>query len=169
MKRWVWLDQKLALLFSRWPFLADYYAGKLGQGVSGEIPWTPYTKDLKNSRVAIVTTAGVHLKSQKPFDLTSPEGDWTFRALPGKVAVKDLMISHSHYDHRDADQDINVVFPVERLEELAKEGVIFDLARVHFSFMGFIPKTEALIEETAPQVARELKSAGVDLILLTPA
>lgn len=169
MKRWIWLDRQWARIFPHWSFLTDYYAKKLGKKISDEIPWTPFTKDLKACTVAMVTTAGVHLKSQKPFDLTHPDGDWTFRTLPGEVAVKDLMISHSHYDHRDADKDISIVFPLERLRELAREKVIGGVSGVHFSFMGFIPQTEPLMKETAPQVARELKAAGVDLVVLTPA
>ena len=169
MNRWVWLDRQLAKIFARWPSLADGYAKKLGQSISGEIPWAPFTKDLKDCTIAIVTTAGVHLKSQNPFDMTSPEGDWTFRAIPGEVTVGELMISHSHYDTRDAEKDVNIVFPIERLRELAREGVIKAVSPANFSFMGFIPRTEPLIKETAPAVARELKAAGVDAVLLTPA
>ena len=169
MKRWVWLDQKLARLFALWPSLTDYYAKKLGQNMAGEIPWSPFTKDLRACTVAIVTTAGVHLMNQKPFDLVNPEGDWTYREIPGHVMLKDLAISHSHYDHRDADIDINIVFPIERLREFAKEGIIGEVSPLHCSFMGFIPRTEPLIKESAPQVAKELKAAGVDLVLLTPA
>ncbi len=169
MKRWVWLDKNLARLFALWPSLADFYAKKLGQQLGGEIPWKPFTKELKTCTVALVTTSGVHLKNQEPFDLVNPQGDWSFRAIPAEVRLEDLMISHSHYDHRDADKDINVVFPLERLRELAQEKVIGGVAPVHFSFMGFIPQTEFLLKTTAPRVAQELKAAEVDLVVLTPA
>lgn len=169
MNRWIWLDRKLARIYSYFPSLVEAHAKKLGQKAGGEIPWTPYTKELEASTVALVTTSGVHLKSRETFDLKNPEGDWTFREIPGDAAPKDLMISHSHYDHRDADKDINIVFPIERLRELAAEGIIKEISPVNFGFMGFIPKTGPLINETAPQVAEKLKKAEVDLVLLTPA
>lgn len=168
MKRWVWLDEKLARIYARFPSLVDSYARRFGQKITEAIPWTPFTKELKDCTVALVTTAGVHLKNQQPFDLAGPEGDWTFRAVPGDAAVKDLMVSHSHYDHRNADKDINIVFPIERLRELALEGVIKGISPIHFGFMGFIPRTEPLMQASAPQAAKELKTAGVDLVVLTP-
>jgi D-proline reductase (dithiol) PrdB len=84
--------------------------------------------------------------------------------------LSDLMITHDYYDHRDADKDINIVFPVERLREFGREGVIGGLANVHYGFMGHItgPHIMTLITRTAPEAARLLKKDGVDVALLTP-
>jgi D-proline reductase (dithiol) PrdB len=123
-------------------------------------------KNLYESRVAFVTTAGVHLKDQPAFDVQS--GDDSYRMIPGDVPISDLMISHTHYDRTDADQDINCVFPLERIRELAAEGIIGSTATYQYGFMGYIPKPQRLIEKIAPEVADFLKNDEVDIVLLSP-
>jgi D-proline reductase (dithiol) PrdB len=132
------------------------------------VPWSPPRKSLCVSRVALVTTAGVHHTTDEPFNMEDPDGDPTFREIDGHG--RDLMITHDYYDHTDADRDINVVFPLERLKELADEGLLGDVAPLHYSFMGHItgPHMKTLICQTAPEVARRLKSQGVEVALLTP-
>ncbi len=135
------------------------------------MPWTPFNGKAAASRVALVTTAGVHLKGDAPFNMRDPAGDPGFRQLPADAAPGSWKITHNYYDHSDADQDINVVFPFERLRELAALGEIGSVNARHFSFMGHIlpPHLQTLIRVTAPQVARLLKQDGVDIALLTPA
>ncbi len=135
-----------------------------------DIPWTPLRKHMRDSKVAIVTTAGVHHKDQVHFDMKDPNGDPTFRIIDVRKSLKDLMITHDYYDHKDADRDINIVFPVERLREFEKEGIIGRLADIHYGFMGHIvgPHIDTLITVTAPDVAEKLKTDGADIVLLTP-
>ncbi len=99
------------------------------------------------------------------------EGDPTFREIPAGTRIGDLMITHNYYDHRDADKDINVVLPIERLRELEAERAIGGIAPRHFSFMGHIlgRHIETLVNRTGPQVASMLKADGVDAVFLTPA
>ena len=80
------------------------------------------------------------------------------------------MITHDYYDHTDADRDINIVFPIERLREFEREGIIGQLADTHYGFMGHIrgPHSETLARKSSPGVARRLKAAGVDAVLLAP-
>jgi D-proline reductase (dithiol) PrdB len=134
------------------------------------VPWTPVVKRLGESRVALVTTAGVHLKDQMPFNMNDPDGDPSSRVIDGKVSVNDLMITHDYYDHRGADKDINIVFPIERLRELETAGLIKSAASVHFGFMGHIvgPHIPTLTGVTAPEAAERLRAEGVDIVLLTP-
>ena len=68
------------------------------------IPYTPPMLDHSNSTFALVSTAGVHLKEQEPYNV---EGDNTWRLIAGDVQASQLMVTHEHYDHHDADQDIN--------------------------------------------------------------
>jgi D-proline reductase (dithiol) PrdB len=134
------------------------------------IPWTPLKKRLGESSISIVTTAGVHRKDQTPFDMKDPNGDPSLRVIEGAVSTDDLMITHDYYDHKDADKDINIVFPIERLREFEKACLIKSVAPVHFSFMGHVvgPHIRTLTEATAPEAADRLKSEGVDIVLLTP-
>ncbi len=122
-------------------------------------------KELSQAKVGFVTTSGVHLKTDLPFNV---KGDHTFRMIPGKATFNEIMITHDHYDHKAADQDLNCVFPLEMLQEMEKEGRIGAVAPRHYGLMGYIPRTDLLQKETAPQIARQLKEDGVDLVLLSP-
>ena len=134
------------------------------------VPWTPTNKPLTECRVAVATTAGVHSRHHIPFDMADREGDPTFRVIDVARPISDLIITHDYYDHSDADRDINIVFPIERLWELEKEGHIGEVAEKHYGFMGHIlgRHIPALVNRTAPEVARRLKEDRVDVVLLTP-
>ena len=103
--------------------------------------------------------------------MEDPEGDTSYRVIPADVSPADLMITHDYYDHGDADKDINIVFPLTRLKELALEGAIGGTGPNHYSFMGHIDgkKPAGLLHGTAPQVAQRLRGEGVHAVLLTPA
>ncbi len=164
-------NQTLSKLISYFPFLSTLFIGSYKPRVSRDVPWTPVTKPLSESRVALVTTSGVHHKDQTPFNMLDTNGDPTFRVIDGSKPVSSLMITHDYYDHADADQDINIVFPIERLTELKNEGLIGDIADHHYAFMGHTdgPYINALINDTAPAVAQRLKADRVDAVMLTPA
>jgi D-proline reductase (dithiol) PrdB len=163
-------NRLIAKILTRFPLLAKLFSGLYKPQQSEGIPWTPVIKELHVSTIAVVTTAGVHHKTQKHFDMTDRNGDPTFREIDISKPLSDLMITHDYYDHSDADKDINIVFPVDRLREFEKEGMIGRLSERHYGFMGHImgPHIETLIKVTAPDVAKRLKADGVDITLLTP-
>lgn len=164
-------DRIIAKFYLWFPSLVKRWARTHQFVTNTDTPWTSLLKELKDARVALVTTAGVHLKSQPPYDMARKDGDPTFRQIPSNTPINDLMITHNYYDHQDADQDINVVFPLDRLKELESEGVIGGIAPKHFSFMGHIlgRQIDTLINQTGPKVAKLLKTEGVDAVFLTPA
>ena len=132
------------------------------------VPFTPFDRELAKSRVALVTAAGVHRRDQEPFNIEDELGDLTFRVLADNVKATDLMVSHHHYDHRDADQDINVVFPIERLRELQAEELIGEVARENIGYMGYSMQLKRMYEEVAPQIAEHIdKIAKADAVVLT--
>src|SRR5215475_12488601 len=98
------------------------------------VPFTPFERELTKSTIAIVTAGGVHLKDQQPFNIADELGDLTYREIPADVDSKDLMVSHHHYDHDDADEDINVVFPIDALRDLQTEGFIGEVATKHIGY-----------------------------------
>ncbi|MDP9315603.1 MAG: glycine/sarcosine/betaine reductase selenoprotein B family protein [Chloroflexota bacterium] len=116
------------------------------------------------------TTGGVHLVDQAPFDMRDPQGDPSYRIIPGGTPRERLMITHNYYDHRDAEQDLDMLFPIERLASLVDRGVLGSLADA-YSFMGHIEGEHlaTLTGQTAPEVAARLKQQRVDAVLLTPA
>jgi len=126
--------------------------------------WTPVSKPLKDAVIAIATAAGVHLKTDKRFNLA---GDFSFRKIPGDVKGEELMVSHGGYDNGDVNKDINCMFPIERLQELAKEGFIKGIAPTHIGFMRGGGDQDKFTHETGPEIAKILKDEGVDYVLLT--
>jgi D-proline reductase (dithiol) PrdB len=157
--------------FRRIPWLKSRWAKRRRFVEGRDTPWAPLAKPLCDSVVALVTTAGVHLKSQEPFDMADPDGDPSFRAIPVDAARADLTITHKYYDHSAADRDINVVLPLDRINELVAERRIRGIAPFAYGFMGHIdgPHVKTLIEKTAPEVARRLKADRADAVILTPA
>ena len=146
--------------------VVDVKAKSMVQAIEGEIACTPYEKPVKESVFALVTTAGVHLKTQEVFNVV--DGDPTVRFIPGDCTEDDLMISHEHFDRADADKDVNCVFPLTRLKELAQEGQIGGVANTHYGLMGYIPDTKPLVEETIPAIVKQLQEDGVDAVILNP-
>ena len=127
-------------------------------------PWvTP--PPLAEATVAIVTTAGLTRADDRRF---SP-GALEYRLIPGEIKAADLRMSHAsvNFDRSAFQQDYNVVFPLDRLNELAEAGEVGAVAEHHYSFMGAQPNPERL-EETGTEVGRLLKEAGVDIAFLTP-
>ncbi len=132
------------------------------------VPFTPFEGDLSRATVALVTAGGVHRRDQPPFNIADELGDLTFRVIDGDVAASDLMVTHHHYDHTDADRDVNVQFPIDRLRELAADGTIRALAREHVGFMGYTMQLRQMYEETAPAIAERIdRESRADVVLLT--
>ena len=158
-------------LFRRLPWLGALWARRHRFVESTTVPWARVTKPVRESAIALVTTAGVHLDSDAPFDMNDPEGDASMRAIPSDVDPRRLTITHKYYDHSAADRDINVVLPVGRLRELVADGHVGGIAPRMYSFMGHIDGRHlvTLIEETAPAVARRLRADGAEAVFLTPA
>lgn len=157
--------------FKRVPWLKSRWASRHRFIEGREIPWTPVRKPGAESVIALVTTAGVHLKSQEPFDMEDPDGDPSFRRIPTDTPRADLTITHKYYDHSAADRDINVVLPLDRMRELLAEKRIGGIAPFAYGFMGHIdgPHLTTLMERTGPEVARRLKEDRADVVILTPA
>lgn len=163
-------NRLISKIAARFPAISRRVIASYDPLESHDIPWTPMLKPLDRCRVALVTTAGVHLKSQKPFDMHDKDGDPSFREIDSHTKTRDLVITHDYYDHSDADRDKNIVFPMERLQEFALEGLIGEAAPMHYGFMGHITGQHVvtLMEKSAPQVASLLKKQQVDCVLLTP-
>jgi D-proline reductase (dithiol) PrdB len=120
---------------------------------------------LRERRVAIVTTAGLHLSGQTTFELR----DTSYRVIPGTTRGDQIAMSHSsvNFDRSGFQQDINIVFPIDRIREMAEAGEIGGVADYHYSLMGAGWEPQE-IEESAHQIAGLLKEDGVNAALLVP-
>lgn len=141
---------------------------------SGTIPWTPMAKPLKEASICLVTSAGISLKSDPPFDMERERqeptwGDPTYRSLPKGTTEKDIQVHHLHINPNPILQDMNVVLPMTRMEELEQEGVIGRMAPTSYSFYGFQWESEAFLDLAIMPMAKTMKEEGVDAVFLTPA
>jgi D-proline reductase (dithiol) PrdB len=129
-------------------------------------PFTRPLKPLSQSRLGLVTTAGIHVRGDSLFT----GGDQSFRVIPADTSPSEIVQSHTSigFDRTAFQRDINVVFPVDRVREFLARGEIGSLSRNYFSFMGAQrPPYDRLLHETGPEVARRLKSDDVDVVFLT--
>jgi len=127
---------------------------------------TPFAAapDLCDSRIAIVSTAGLHRRADLPFTI----GDTSYRLIPAGIEPDDLVMSHisTNFDRTGFQMDINMVLPLDRLKELEQEGFIGSIADYHYSFMGATDPVQ--MEEQARDVAALLKKDRVTGVLLIP-
>ena len=132
-------------------------------------PFTPLTKPLDACRVSMLTSGGISHRTRAPFNPTA-KNDLRLDEVDVRADPGDFVINDAYYDTRDARADLNVVFPIERLRELADQGVIGSVARRLWSgFMGRIYHRAKVVEEAAPAFAEELRKDDVDLLVLVPA
>jgi D-proline reductase (dithiol) PrdB len=131
----------------------------------GPHAWVSNSKALGDKRIALITTAGLHFRDDEAFEFA----DASFRAIPGDEDPDNLVMSHSsvNFDRAGFQEDVNLVFPVSRFNELVVDGVIGSLASVHYSFMGagLLPE---LYEKTVRSLAGMLKKDKIDAVFLTP-
>ena len=141
------------------------------------IPWTPLPRPLSDCKFGLVTSGGLyHRGVGTPFDLdrelSEPTwGDPTYRAIPLDIPQGELGVSHLHVNTEAVSEDINVLLPIERFQELVAGGEIGDLADPAYSFMGYQgypPDASAWRDTFGPQVADRFKAQDVHCVLLTP-
>ena len=126
-------------------------------------PWVS-PPPLAQSRIAILTSAALHRSTELPF----PAGTAEFRELPATLAPADMLMTHIsiNFDRVGFQRDVNVAYPIDRLQELAAEGIIGSLAPTHYAVMG--STDPATMAATADGIARRLKQESVDAVLLCP-
>jgi D-proline reductase (dithiol) PrdB len=137
--------------------------------------WTPFQKRLAESRIALLTSAGIYLKRSQPsFDLereqTHPDwGDPSWRAIPASTHAADVGVAHLHINDEDLLADPEIALPMRLLAGLASEGVIGGAVTEHVSVMGYQERTlRDWQSTTAPQVVAHLQGQGADGLILAP-
>lgn len=132
------------------------------------VPYTPNNKPLSEMTIAIVSTAGAHLIEDEAFNT---DGDASFRLMNGDVQTSQFTVTHGapmeHYNTDEPKKDINVIFPLDRLRELENEGYIGGVNNKHISMMGYAMRLKQILDETVPQVAKEITRSKADAVLLT--
>lgn len=134
--------------------------------INDTAPYVVLTKPLAASRLAIVTTAGLHRRGDRLF----VPGDQTYRVIPSDTPAADIIQSHTSigFDRAAIIRDVNISFPIERARELVRRGALGGLGPSCYSFMGALRDVVRLEAEAGPEVARRLREEGVDAALITP-
>lgn len=158
-------------LFTRFPSLVDRWLARNPIDVVRDVPFARLDKPLSECRLGIVTTGGVYVDGQLPYDLSDADGDPGWRPLPTSTPRERLRIAHDSYDTTAALLDPNVVHPVDRARQLVEAGRLGGLVDEHVGLNGHIdgaPLT-ALVERTAPVIAAHFRDQRADIVLLAPA
>lgn len=140
----------------------------------GEIPWTPLKKPVSRTMFSLMTSAGINLKADPPFDMEREKrepfwGDPTHREIPRDTSQDQIDANHLHVDTSFIKDDINVILPITRFAEFEREGFIGSLAPTCYSFYGYQHDFTVLMEITMPKVAAKMHDEGVEAVVLTPA
>jgi len=152
-----------------WHTINERYPGSMIRKESFA-PQARLGKPLAASRLTLVSSCGVHLKTDQPLDVCHPFGDFRFMRVPSRAKHDDLIIHQLKYPHDDADLDINVIFPIERLQELVEEGRLGGLTPNFFSFIGYNMDPEKFERTVAEGIAEAVvEEERADCALLAPA
>jgi D-proline reductase (dithiol) PrdB len=131
-------------------------------------PTSPWVSGppLHERRLAVLTTSGLHLRTDRPFRFDTNE--CLYRVIPGSVQANDLVMSHisASFDRTGFQRDWNVVFPLDRLREMKAEDTIGSLADFHYSMVTTRDPLDMV--EPAQEIARLLKKDNVNAVLLLP-
>ncbi len=144
------------------------------EGFKGPLPWTSMRRPLHQTIFSLVTSAGISLKTDPPFDMEREKreaiwGDRSFRAIPRQTTEKEIEINHLHINTSYIKKDLNVILPLRRMEEFESEGIIGRLAPSAYSFYGFQWQNTDFLTEAIEPISKMMKADGVEAVLLTPA
>ncbi|MGB5293914.1 MAG: glycine/sarcosine/betaine reductase selenoprotein B family protein [Thermoanaerobaculia bacterium] len=134
------------------------------------VPWAPLEKPLSESRVGLVSTAGLTLIGQKPCSKEVKGGDPCYREIPWDTEVSQLVENHrsGSWDHTGVEQDMNVAFPLDRMRELLEQGRVGSLAERYLSFMGSVTSPGRMVRDIIPLACDNLLRQEVEAALLVP-
>jgi D-proline reductase (dithiol) PrdB len=140
----------------------------------GYIPWTPMSQPLSQTTIALVTSAGISLKKDPPFNMERERreplwGDRSYRPIPGGATEKDIEVNHLHINTTYIKQDINVILPLGRMAEFEEEKIIGRLAPTAYSFYGFQWQNSDFLKEAIEPISKQMKLEEVEAVLMTPA
>ncbi len=161
-------NQEKQLRPGLWATVNERYPGSLITKTDF-VPLAKLKKPLAESRLTFVTTSGVQPKNTLPFDTAHPVGDYTFRSVSSGSKPTDLEIHQLKYPTVGAEKDLNVIYPIERLQELAEEKIIGGLTDNFYSFIGYNMDAERLEKTLAEDIAAAVEAEKPDVVLLAPA
>ena len=162
-----------------WRFAGGFIARVLGARIPDEptpdpVPWAPVAVPLSEAKVALLSTAGLSMRGDAPFDMEGERrnptrGDPSWRRIAADAISASVEVNHLHIDTGYIERDLNVALPLDRLRELVSDESVGSMAESHYSIMGYQGNdTSVLEEQSAPEIAAAMRGEEVDLALLAP-
>lgn len=161
-------EEKRELRPGLWETVNERYPGSMITKHDA-VPLARPKKPLAQARVAFVSSAGVQPRGTLPFDVVHPVGDYSFRRVPSNARPDELEIHQIKYPTDGAHRDLNVIFPIERLQELAAEGIVGGLTENFHTFIGYNMDPERLERTLAEELAVAVEREEPDVVVLAPA
>jgi len=126
------------------------------------VPYTRLRRDLKDCRVALVSTSGAYAAGMHPYT----ENDLTFNLIPDDTETRLLHFVPGHFDTSKGALDPNIMFPLDRLHDLVASGEIGKTAEHHVA-MGLTTELRKLKEEVSWDIARDVLQTRPDVVVMT--
>jgi hypothetical protein len=137
------------------------------------VPWTPLSRPLSEARIALVSTAALSMRIDRPFDTEGDRanpwwGDPSYRVIPRTATERDVVASHLHIETAYLEQDLDVALPLRRLAELEGEGIIGRAAPSHYAVQGYLLDPTEFLATSVPAIAKRMKRDEVDAAVFLP-
>ncbi len=137
------------------------------------IPWARLRRPLTEATVALVSTAGLSVRTEPPFDTEGERrnpwwGDPSYRVIPRTVTEADIVVSHLHIETSYIQRDLEVALPLRLLAEAQAEGRIGRIAPSHYRFMGYLLDPTEFLERSVPAMLERMRAEAVDVALFVP-
>lgn len=151
-----------------WHTINERYPGSM-ISKDDPVPLAQLRKPLRECRLTFVSTAGVQPKGSIPLDTVHPIGDYSFRRVPSTAKPANLEIHQIKFPTVGAHRDLNVIFPIERLQELVAEGALGGLTANFFTFIGYNMDPDRVERDLAMSIADAVEGESADIALMCPA
>ena len=145
----------------------------IAKAPSDSIPWTPLSRPLSEARIALVSTAALSMRTDRPFDTDGERanpwwGDPSYRLIPSTATERDVVASHLHIETAYLEQDLDVALPLRRLAELEAERVVGSAAPSHYSVQGYLLDPNEFLATSISAIAERMKGDEVDAAVFLP-
>jgi D-proline reductase (dithiol) PrdB len=151
-----------------WQVVNDRYPGSMITKLD-TVPLARPARPLSEARLTLISSSGVQPRGTLPFDVAHPVGDYTFRRVPSGSRPGDLEIHQLKYPTDGAMRDLNVVYPITRLQEMVAEGTIGGLTENFCSFIGYNMDPGLFEATVAEDIAAAVEEEAADIALAAPA
>lgn len=127
-------------------------------------PFTRFLGDLNRKRLMLISTVAI-----SPRLTHLGDSHQNYQLIPCDTAINDLHVSNRLPGIADMEIDLNCVFPLERLNEIADAGRILSATTNHISITGHNLVMRSVKNAIAPRIAELVEAEDAGGVILTGA